>query len=430
MTQPIQRNFQSESLVVDWISFKFQQFEPSRQTKVATYLFNLGFNSYQQSGKLAKPTKESILVSSANQFEVLFVKEGPYWQGTLLCFSGSNATGFYNLAQQQLIDWTIFSSSTLGRFDLYYSRNNKSTDRSSVEDFLQNCQTKLKQTLTNVRFEKNSKGIILKIGHRGSNHYSRIYQTRHSLKFEYEIKGKVIQDYHSLLITNNLEEFEDKVANHFLSNFGKLLPLNYPQVDWLVQQLRPIRKQQIPISEKLVLNSHYLQIPNSVDHKKFVNFLQFLSYARILDFTTDYLGDIRYRQVVFKLQDFLKFQTKSTGHYQVAKVKNFFKELQSNFLITSFSNHHFQSLVTIPQVTFEKTNQKFWIAKIWIVEELFYYHYPFMLPNFFIGETKKDRFEVQFKMIQTFSSVEIEKIFLIQQSQIKELIILKKILLN
>ena len=111
-------------------------------------------------------------------------------------------------------------------------------------------------------------------------------------------------------------------------------------------------------------------------------------------------------------------------------MKNFFKELQSNFLITSFSNHHFQSLVTIPQVTFEKTNQKFWIAKIWIVEELFYYHYPFMLPNFFIGETKKDRFEVQFKMIQTFSSVEIEKIFLIQQSQIKELIILKKILLN
>jgi c-di-GMP-binding flagellar brake protein YcgR len=45
MTETIQRNFQSETLVVDWISFKFQQFEPFRQTKVATYLFKLGFNS-------------------------------------------------------------------------------------------------------------------------------------------------------------------------------------------------------------------------------------------------------------------------------------------------------------------------------------------------------------------------------------------------
>lgn len=38
-----------------------------------------------------------------------------------------------------------------------------------------------------------------------------------------------------------------------------------------------------------------------------------------------------------------------------------------------------------------------------------------MLPNFFLGETNKYKFEVQSKMIQTFSSVEIEKIFLIQQ---------------
>lgn len=412
--------FQSENLVVDYISFNITGYKDPKP--ITTYLFDsFGFNSVMKENFKGK--SEDLIFKITNKYKVSFVKStynpesNSYWTGMTVKFSGENGKYFYSLIRRQLIDWCIFdlSCTNLGRFDLYYSRNNKRTDRISVQDFCQNCQTKLKQIATNVTLEKNSKGIILKIGHRASNQYSRIYQTRHSLKFEYEIKGKLIQDYHSLLITNNFEEFEDKLANHFLSNFAKLLPLNYPQVDWLVQQLRPIRKQQIPISEKLVLNSHYLQIPNSVDHKKFVNFLQFLSYARTLDFTTDYLGDIRYRQVVFKLQDFLKFQTKSTGHYHVAKVKNFFEELQSNFLITSFSDSHFQSLVTIPQVTFEKTNQNFWIAKIWIVEELFYYHYPFMLPNFFIGETTKDRFAVQFKMIQTFSSVEIEKIFLIQQ---------------
>jgi len=149
MTETIQRNFQSETLVVDWISFKFQQFESSSQTKVATYLFKLGFNSYQQSGKLAKPTKESILVSSANEFEVLFVGDNSYWQGTTLQFSGSNATRFYSLVQKKLVNWKIFSSATLGRFDLYYSRNNKSTDKISGKDFLENCQRELKQTNKN-----------------------------------------------------------------------------------------------------------------------------------------------------------------------------------------------------------------------------------------------------------------------------------------
>lgn len=78
MTQTIQTNFQSETFVVDWISFKFQQFKPLSQTKVATYLFNLGFNSYQQSGKLAKRTKDSSMVSSDNGFEVLFIKDNSY----------------------------------------------------------------------------------------------------------------------------------------------------------------------------------------------------------------------------------------------------------------------------------------------------------------------------------------------------------------
>ena len=93
--------FQSQNLVVDWISFKFQHLEDSTKTKIANYLFQLGFNSYQESGKLAKPIKESILVSSKNKFEVLFVREVPYWKGNILQFSGSNATRFYSLVQKK-----------------------------------------------------------------------------------------------------------------------------------------------------------------------------------------------------------------------------------------------------------------------------------------------------------------------------------------
>lgn len=77
-------NFESENLVVDYISLKFQHLDKFIQTKITNFLFKLGFNSYQESGKLAKPIKESILVSSKNQFEVCFVGDNSYWQSTFL----------------------------------------------------------------------------------------------------------------------------------------------------------------------------------------------------------------------------------------------------------------------------------------------------------------------------------------------------------
>jgi len=72
--KPNKLSFESENLVVDYISFKFQKLENSIQIKIADYLFKLGFNSYQESGKLAKPIKEPIQVNFNNKFEVLFVK--------------------------------------------------------------------------------------------------------------------------------------------------------------------------------------------------------------------------------------------------------------------------------------------------------------------------------------------------------------------
>ena len=87
--------FKDANLTVDWIGFKFQSLDNFAQTKLAEYLFKISFNSYQESGKLAKPVKESIFVSSKNKFQVCFVGNNPYWAGTLLHFSGLNATQFY-----------------------------------------------------------------------------------------------------------------------------------------------------------------------------------------------------------------------------------------------------------------------------------------------------------------------------------------------
>ena len=93
-------SFKDANLTVDWIGFKFQNLDNFAQTKLAEYLFKIGFNSYQESGKLAKPIKESIFVSSKNKFQVLFVHEAPYWKGTSVYFSGASATFVYSLIKQ------------------------------------------------------------------------------------------------------------------------------------------------------------------------------------------------------------------------------------------------------------------------------------------------------------------------------------------
>ena len=90
--------------------------------------------------------------------------------------SGLNAFVFYDFVQKNLINWTIFSSGVLNRFDLYYYRNTKTYEKILFREFLENCQRQLKQTNQNVIFEKNTRNLIFQIGNRRSNNYSPIYE--------------------------------------------------------------------------------------------------------------------------------------------------------------------------------------------------------------------------------------------------------------
>lgn len=182
-------------------------------------------------------------------------------------------------------------------------------------------------------------------------------------------------------------------------------------LDWLVVKLRPIQKK---LSDSF--NSDYIESEIKSDPKTFITFLQFLNYAQSLNYEIKELENISYRVVAFRLQDFLGFQNKGNPNnpYQLKKLKHFFEELQSGIILTSFSDNYFQSLVAVPYVRFEKI-QKFWVGKVWLLNDLFYYSYPFCFPNFFNTKLTKDEFAITFKFIQVFSSINIEKVFRIQE---------------
>ena len=94
-------SFESENLVVDYISFKFQDLKDWKEKELASYLLKLGFNCYKESGKLRKPIKIPIFIGLKNIHEACFVVDNPYWQGTVVTFSGLSAKFFYMLLQEK-----------------------------------------------------------------------------------------------------------------------------------------------------------------------------------------------------------------------------------------------------------------------------------------------------------------------------------------
>jgi hypothetical protein len=55
------------------------------------------------------------------------------------------------------------------------------------------------------------------------------------------------------------------------------------------------------------------------------------------------------------------------------------------------------------------------VAEIWLVEDLFHYKYPFLLPDLFRRKISKDEFDVTFEVLKIYSSVNIEKEFFIKE---------------
>jgi len=87
-----------------------------------------------------------------------------------------------------------------------------------------------------------------------------------------------------------------------------------------------------------------------------------------------------------------------------------------------FQSDCFRTLIAIYRIEYEiYPKQKYLIADVWMVNELFYYNYPFYFPNFFNTKLIKDQFEVRFKFIQVFSSINTEKVFWVQECIISKL---------
>lgn len=278
-------SFESENLVVDYISFNIQgSIDPK---PIAKYLFQkFNFNSTIGSNE----TETTLFFDNTNQHQVSFrqyvydPESKSYWVGTKVDFAGKDALYFYSCIKTHLFDWNIFElkNTSLGRLDLHYFRQSELTNQEhQIEHFMEKCCRRIdaKSKRKKATWARDNNALILKIGSRSSSNYYRVYQKINSLRFELELKHQLVKSFQKFLFDNRIEEFEHHLCKHFYyQSFGSL-NLNSSYMDWLLDWYRKASpKKSLTGFIITYLNNENL---NSSENKKVTfHLLRLLSYLK------------------------------------------------------------------------------------------------------------------------------------------------------
>ena len=193
--------FESEGLTVDYVTFNFDQLNESQKTYLINYFYKLGFNSYETDRKYRNAFDQSIKYNSKNLYQIKFIKNiTPHWKGIAVAFPDDSGAYFYKLAKNKQIQWDLFNSGVLSRFDLNYLRPLQSDQVHSVTKFLRTSQEEIRRKRINAKLESSLNNQILKIASRRSSRCARIYTTDNSLKCEIELRNNLIKNCNYLLV--------------------------------------------------------------------------------------------------------------------------------------------------------------------------------------------------------------------------------------
>ena len=421
-------SFQTELLQVDFITFNLTKVSNLQISQLATYFQNLGFKCYLKKTETSQSRQEYFNKNHwQNEFELDIILNLPYQKDIMqIQFPGLSANQFYQLIKQKSIHWEklVKFDIVLSRLDLVYERSHKLTDKISTKEFLNSSYIQFQELhpFKNLASERNRKGLLLKIGNRKGRRHYRVYtgQKNNSLRFEAEMKGDLIKDFHDLLVASTFEQqdFESRLSYQFFKYSFQLFSISNQtsHIDWLMDRIRPFQSKNTLILDDSIIHSHYLnQLDfNQLEEKQYlITLLQLLGFVRGLKYNTKQLKS-KYRQFRFPLRNFLKYTRKTSNQYQLNKLKGFFDLVRENFVIESFSDTHYRMLVTIPDVVISKSEQNIWNVEIWIAEELFDYLHPFLFQDLFDKKLTKDQFQVLFQVIKVYSSSDIRKEFHIQ----------------
>ena len=423
-------SFESENLVVDWIGFNIQGFIDTEP--IANYLFqNFGFKSIVKKTIKGKSESKWLNCQNQNQFQVCFEhyeydpEFNTFWSGCKINFSGTNADYLYTLIKQGKLDWSIFNDVSLSRFDIHYFRKSNSVDSNQrVKDFMESSfnSIRAKSKRRKVSFDRTQAPYILKVGSRSSSNYYRVYQktkeinhgvyieSTEGLQFELEIKKDFLKSFQQFLFNNRIDEFEERLTQHFFKQSRRNFGLHFSYTDWVRDFYRKLSYRR-EFNVGLVTNYLRQTKSESLDEIKCLfRFFQFLSFIRKMEGLRQSIDNQVYYIIEFPVVDFLRFLGKDTkSTYQRNKVLNFLKSLQDlPPFVEKFSDIEFRSSIMFPLLKLTKKHRS-WIFRIAVGEQLYCYSYPFVFSNCFCNFQNKYDLLVKLQIIQVLSTDSLEK---------------------
>jgi hypothetical protein len=344
-------------------------------------------------------------------------------------FPSKSAAFLYQLLKQKKIDWNLFSAAEINRLDLNYLRPIHPSQECLVVDFFKQSEETIRAKGINARINSTKKELSLQIASKRSNRSAKIYDVGRQgkfLKFEMEIRRTLIANYKPDFLSNHFEQIEDSLTREFLNYFWKLLPLENEYADWLLRKVRPIANN----ARSSILPSIYTDyiayqkpVISALSIKNFIMFLKFLGFTKKLNYQIRKFDGIPYRVIIFRVKDFSdqcdSLFNSSNNFYKIDQVKKFLRQLQQNIFVEIFNDSHYMqnivemdSLAGIHRVTiFKQPGSKYLLARVVMMDDLFYYLYPFRLPDLFQGNLTKHERLVRVEFIKTFSSNDVEKCF-------------------
>jgi hypothetical protein len=301
---------------------------------------------------------------------------------------------------------------SLGRFDLNYFYDFGASDlsrRSKIGIFFKNCRIKYLTLFPShlVRISDTKKGLILRANDReGSSKFFRIYEKFKSLRFELEMRRKLIEPYQNSFFSYSFKEFEDELVNVFYNEFSSLCLLDSNYDFWLLKSLRKnvsIKKLEnlnLCIS-KAIISPYNLELTK--DRETSFNCLQLLSFIQNGNVSKNlsFLKSLNIVVVKFALVDFLKFLGKNEKNtYQREKVTKFLNNLLDSTPLrikvsdVKFENFHFCSFVGLEKV------KNTWLVKLRVAANALYYIYPYTLPEILLIYNKKSELAIKVQFIE------------------------------
>ena len=222
---------------------------------------------------------------------------------------------------------------------------------------------------------------------------------------------KLVQDY---LFQNQLDIFEHRLLIQYFQYSERVLCLDYPYTDWILDFQRRYRGYELVNSTYRSLVTSYLEnqiIDNQEEEERFFHLLQFLSFVKSL--TLNPLEDCKkyrikkqfYYELKFPLSQFVKFTgIQLSNNSQRKKLILYFFQLQKlDPIVKVFSDRAFRSYVCFPYVDCKNPSRKSWTIEVLAAEELFCFPYPFELPKSFLRSANKNDLRLKVRLMKSLA---------------------------